>query len=109
MKGRLTFLFLSALILTAAVAFSARQDSAVITTEHFEPVDAVSVMVTTDLHYLAPELTDHGACFQKVIQNADGKMTGYAEDILEAFIQQTILKAPDALILSGDLIFKCDN
>ena len=105
MKERLTFLFLSALILTVTVAFSARQESAVIATEHFEPVDDVSVMVATDLHYLAPELTDHGACFQKVIQNADGKMTEYAEDILEAFIQQTILKAPDALILSGDLTF----
>ena len=65
MKGRLTFLFLSALILTVAVAFSARQESTVITTEHFEPVDEISVMVATDLHYLAPELTDHGPYFQK--------------------------------------------
>lgn len=105
MKGRRMFLFLSALILTAAVAFSARQESTVITTEHFEPVDEISVMVATDLHYLAPELTDHGPYFQKVIQGADGKMTHYAEEILDAFVQQTILKAPDALILSGDLTF----
>ena len=105
MKGRLTFLLLSALALAAAVLLSIYPESTVINTEDFEPVDDVSVMIATDLHYLAPELTDHGACFQSVIRNADGKMTEYAEEILEAFIQQVIKEAPDALILSGDLTF----
>ena len=105
MKGRLTFLLLSALILAAAVSLRVHPVSTVITTEHFEPVDDVSVMIATNLHYLAPELTDHGACFQSVIRNADGKMTEYAEELLEAFIQQAVREAPDALILSGDLTF----
>ena len=31
------------------------------------------VITATDLHYLAPELTDHGECFWRVMENADGK------------------------------------
>lgn len=97
MKGRLVFLILPIFILFAAFSLTVDRERTAVTTENFEPVDHLSLMIATDLHYLAPELTDHGPYFQKVIRNADGKMTEYAEDILEAFIQQTILKAPEPL------------
>ena len=44
-----------------------------------------TIMVATDLHYLAPELTDHGAYFMKMIESADGKVMAYSEELLEAF------------------------
>lgn len=105
MKGRLVFLILPIFILFAAFSLTVDRERTAVTTENFEPVDHLSLMIATDLHYLAPELTDHGPYFQKVIQGADGKMTHYAEEIFDAFVQQTILEAPDALILSGDLTF----
>lgn len=46
-----------------------------------EPPEAVELIAATDLHYLAPELTDHGAYFQSVIENADGKATEYCKEI----------------------------
>ena len=99
------FLILPIFILFAAFSLTVDRERTAVTTENFEPVDHLSLMIATDLHYLAPELTDHGPYFQKVIQGADGKMTHYAEEIFDAFVQQTILEAPDALILSGDLTF----
>ena len=54
------------------------------------PVSPVTLAIGTDIHYLAPELTDQGAYFQNMTENADGKMTGYSQEILEAFIQQIL-------------------
>ena len=47
-----------------------------LSTETFAPMEQVTLLVATDLHYLTPELTDHEAYFQEVVQNTDGKMTG---------------------------------
>ena len=65
----------------------------------------VTLMIATDLHYISPALTDHGAYFQKVVQNGDGKAMKYCEELTDAFVRQTIARRPDALILSGDLTF----
>lgn len=65
----------------------------------------VRVIVATDLHYLVPELTDGGPFFQRLIEQADGKVMAYSEALIEAFVQQVIDRKPDALILSGDLTF----
>lgn len=67
------------------------------------------VIVATDLHYLAPELTDGGPFFRRLIERADGKVTAYSEALLEAFVQQVIDRGPDALILSGDLTFNGEH
>lgn len=65
----------------------------------------VRVIVATDLHYLAPELTDGGPLYHRLIENGDGKVMAYSEELIEAFLQQVIDRKPDALILSGDLTF----
>ncbi|MGN0779928.1 MAG: metallophosphoesterase [Aristaeellaceae bacterium] len=65
----------------------------------------VQLMVATDLHYLAPELTDHGPYFHQKTDNSDGKVMLYIEELLEAFVWQVTQRKPDALILSGDLTF----
>ncbi|MBR5094335.1 MAG: metallophosphoesterase [Oscillospiraceae bacterium] len=63
------------------------------------------VVVASDLHYLAPELTDHGAYFWRVMENGDGKITEYCDEILDAFLAEVLAEQPDALILTGDLSF----
>ena len=70
-----------------------------------ETADPVTLLVATDLHYLAPELTDHGPCFERSITHGDGKVMAYSEELVEAFVTQVIDRHPDALILSGDLSF----
>ena len=70
-----------------------------------EAPDALTLFVATDLHYLAPELTDHGSCFTQMIERGDGKVMAYSEEIVEAFVTQVIARRPDALVLSGDLTF----
>ena len=68
-------------------------------------VEPVTIAVATDLHYLSPSLTDHGAYFEQMIQNADGKVMEYSEELIDAFVRQIITQQPDVLILSGDLTF----
>lgn len=70
-----------------------------------EATDELTLFVATDLHYLAPELTDHGSCFTQMIERGDGKVMAYSEELVEAFVTQVIARHPDALILSGDLTF----
>ena len=100
-------LFLAASLLAGLFAFWHTQapQAPPISTDTLLPVSPATLLIATVLHYLAPELTDGGAYFQKVIQNADGKMTNYSEELLEAFVRQVTREAPDTLILSGDLTF----
>lgn len=67
--------------------------------------EPVALAIATDLHYLSPELTDHGPYFQRLIQNGDGKAMDRVEEITDAFVAQVVADRPDALILSGDLTF----
>lgn len=64
-----------------------------------------TLITATDLHYLAPSLTDHGAFFNQLIENSDGKTMAYSDELMDAFVDQVISRKPDALILSGDLTF----
>lgn len=70
-----------------------------------EEVPAMTLLTATDLHYLAPELTDHGPYFQDLILSSDGKVSAYGEELTEAFLDEVLARAPAALILSGDLTF----
>ncbi len=63
------------------------------------------VVIGTDLHYIAPALTDHGACFTALTENSDGKLMRYIEEIIDAFLAEVLREKPDALLLTGDLTF----
>ena len=65
----------------------------------------LTLAAATDLHYIAPELTDGGECFTRLVENADGKAMAYCEEITDAFVSQVTGEKPDALILTGDLTF----
>ena len=75
----------------------------------YAPLDQVTLFVATDLHYLSPELTDHGAYFQQMIRDGDGKAMEYCEELTDAFVEQVIAQRPDVLILSGELTFNGAN
>lgn len=62
-------------------------------------------VIATDLHYISPALTDHGAYFTRMLENSDGKVTAYIDELTDAFLSQVIARRPDGLILSGDLSF----
>ncbi len=61
------------------------------------------LIIGTDIHYLAPELTDHGESFQYMVEHGDGKVVTYIDEITDAFLEEVIFRHPNALVLSGDL------
>jgi len=61
------------------------------------------IVIATDIHYLAKELTDFGSAFQEMAKSEDGKMVAYVWEITDAFLGQVIERRPQVLILSGDL------
>jgi len=63
----------------------------------------VKIAVAADLHYISPRICDGGEYFSRMMENADGKVTIYAQELTEAFIAQVKAQKPDALILCGDL------
>ena len=65
----------------------------------------LELIAATDLHYLAPALTDRGEFFTQMLAAADGKVTYYCEELVEAFLAEVTAQKPDALILTGDLSF----
>lgn len=70
-----------------------------------KPGGELKLITATDLHYLAPSLTDKGEFFTQMLAAADGKVTYYCEELVEAFLAEVTEQKPDALILTGDLSF----
>lgn len=62
-------------------------------------------MLASDLHYISPELTDHGYYFQSITEDADGKTMRYSEEVVNAFMVTVLQKKPDLLVLTGDMTF----
>ena len=100
-RDRAIFLAVSAVIViiigTAALTSSPKVN--------YHAIEPITLFVATDLHYLAPELTDNGPYFQELIASGDGKAMEHCEEITDAFLEQVTEQKPDALILSGDLTF----
>ena len=63
------------------------------------------LICATDLHYLAPALTDHGPFFTALTEEGDGKLMRYIEELTDAFLDEVRQQQPEALILTGDLTF----
>ncbi len=59
--------------------------------------------VTSDIHYLANDLTDGGEAFQKFVNTGDGRVLNYIDPLMSAFTNDIKSKKPDVLIISGDL------
>ena len=70
-----------------------------------KPQDEHRLIVATDLHYLAPDLTDHGAMFTALTESSDGKLMRRIDELTSAFLAEIVEQKPEALILTGDLTF----
>ena len=68
---------------------------------------AATVWFLTDLHLLAPSLTDYGPDFQALIDRGDGKATHYSDEIVASVAAEIArlpeAERPDAVIAAGDL------
>ena len=100
-KEPLLFLLITAILAAAGLGIHA---AAAPKGNRSEMTD-ITLIVATDIHYIAPELTDHGEYFERMIENSDGKVMEYIEELTDAFLSEVIARHPDALILSGDLTF----
>lgn len=65
----------------------------------------LKLIIATDIHYLASDLTDRGTGFVHSMEHGDGKVTNYIWEITDAFIEEVLNERPDAVILSGDLSY----
>lgn len=61
------------------------------------------IVIASDIHYLAKELTDFGSAFGEMASDRGGQMVSYIWEITDAFLDQVIARRPQALILTGDL------
>ena len=91
------------LALTAVLCFLTAQNPKKSTVR--QSLSEISIYVASDLHYIAPELTDNGTYFMNMVRNADGKAMQYSEEITDGFVEQVLQKKPDLVLLSGDLTF----
>lgn len=70
-----------------------------------EEPEGLKLIIATDIHYLASELTDRGSGFVHSMEHGDGKVTNYIWEITDAFVEEVLNERPDAVILSGDLSY----
>lgn len=105
MKGSFnTLLRVAAFVLLTAAASGCEPDSQPIYPLNALPADsALTLAVTTDLHYLPSGLQDNGPAFQRFLQKGDGKRLEYSDPLTDAWIEEIRSARPDAVILSGDL------
>ena len=90
----------------AAVTDKATASTAETETEELLEKPVNTIILATDMHYMAQELTDHGPAFTDMVEHGDGKVVPYISEIMEAFLDEVIIQKPGALILSGDVSFE---
>lgn len=74
-------------------------------TPEAEEEPGVKIVIATDMHYLARDLTDFQKSFQYTVDHGDGKVMQYVWEITDAFIEEVKEERPDLVILSGDLTY----
>ena len=67
--------------------------------------DGLRMLVATDMHFLSPRLTDHGACFERTIRASDAKCMEYSEQIMDALVWTILRERPDVVAVTGDLTY----
>lgn len=71
--------------------------------ERIDSGSDLSILIATDIHYLAPDINDGGRAFQSIMAAGDGRQLNYVEEIMDAFANDVMNKKADVLIISGDL------
>lgn len=65
--------------------------------------EAYRIVVTTDIHYLAPSLHDQEGAFQRFASGRDGKDLLHIESLLDTLDRELLAARPGLLIVTGDL------
>lgn len=63
------------------------------------------IVIATDIHYLARDLTDMQKSYEYTSDHGDGKVMKYIWEITDAFIEEVKAEKPDVVILEGDLTY----
>ena len=63
------------------------------------------IIIATDIHYLARDLTDMQKSYEYTADHGDGKVMNYIWEITDAFIEEVKAEKPDVVILEGDLTY----
>lgn len=105
MRGSFTaWTRIAAIMMLTAAAAGCEPETQKIQPLNALPADsAITLAVTTDLHYLSPDLQDSGSAFQRFLQKGDGKRLEYSDPLTDAWVEEIRSARPDAVILSGDL------
>lgn len=67
--------------------------------------ETARIVVATDIHYLARDLTDIQKSYEYTADHGDGKVMKYIWEITDAFIEEVKAEKPDVVILEGDLTY----
>lgn len=62
-----------------------------------------SFFIISDIHYLSKKLYDNGKAFENFLTSGDGKLLHYSDEVTDVLLQDIKDKAPDFLVLTGDL------
>ncbi|MDW2797848.1 metallophosphoesterase [Clostridium boliviensis] len=67
--------------------------------------ETARIVIATDIHYLARDLTDMQKSYEYTADHGDGKVMKYIWEITDAFIEEVKAEKPDVVILEGDLTY----
>lgn len=96
--SRLKAVFLPALLIVSFLGGCSKEPSVPLKEEG-------KTLLVSDLHYYSPSLTDYGAKFQEIMEEADGKDPEHQEAFLKALKDEISKGKYDSLVLNGDLTF----
>ncbi|MBR2824694.1 MAG: metallophosphoesterase [Solobacterium sp.] len=63
------------------------------------------LFVITDTHYLDSSLMNGPLFDEMVLKHADGRLTQYCNELMDAFIDTCLREKPDAVLVTGDISF----
>lgn len=65
--------------------------------------ETVTIVHTSDLHYLSPSLIENEEFLLRTMENGDGKNLLHSSLIADSFISDMLSLKPDVVVLTGDL------
>lgn len=65
--------------------------------------ETITIVHTSDLHYLSPSLIENEEFLLRTMENGDGKNLLHSSLIADSFISDMLSLKPNVVVLSGDL------
>ncbi len=62
-----------------------------------------TLMLASDLHYISSSTYNNGIAFEYMLENDDGKISQYSDEIVDTLLDEAIQIKPSALLLTGDI------